>query len=307
MTVRERSFLSGRIFDAFRPATPEATPSNAPVEGMPPEAAAPAAAQPGATPTVPTQAATPAATENLSPDEIRAEALLVEQARRDPAAFGVLYERYVDRIYGYIYHRVGNVQEAEDLTARTFYRALDNLHTYVDRGAPFAAWLFRIAHNLMANWHRDRSRRRFLSLDRLWAQRAENDSPEEQIEVEENREALWSALWQAVSRLPEERRNLLVFKFGEQLSNLEIGELMNKSESAIKSLYFRTLSALRQDLEARGWGSAPGGEQDVSLAAASTSEEVATSQELGKPAADESDKTRTGALSRIPRLRRTSQ
>lgn len=229
MTLRERSFLGGRIFDAFRPAPAEVTPVEvAPVE-------------------------LPTSTEALSQEEIRAEALLVEQARREPAAFGILYERYVDRIYGYIYHKVGNMQEAEDLTARTFYRALDNLHTYEDRGAPFAAWLFRIAHNLMANWHRDRSRRRFLSLDRLWSHKADSDSPEEQIEQEENREALWSA----INRLPEERRNLLLWKFGSQMSNLEIGELMDKSESAIKSLYFRTLAALRQDLEARGWGGAP--------------------------------------------------
>lgn len=238
MTVRERSFLG--FLDAFRPAVAEPPVEVAPVE-------------------------LPISTETLSQEEIRAEALLVEEARRVPAAFGVLYERYVDRIYGYIYHRVGNVQEAEDLTARTFYRALDNLHSYEDRGAPFAAWLFRIAHNLMANWHRDRSRRRFLSLDRLWSQRAENDSPEEQVEEEENREALWSA----INRLPEERRNLLLWKFGSQMSNLEIGELMNKSESAIKSLYFRTLAALRQDLEARGWGGGTAAE-DSSAASAAT-------------------------------------
>ncbi len=103
---------------------------------------------------------------------------LVLRARTDPEAFGLLYERYVDRIYAYVYHRVGNGQDAEDLTARTFHRALDNLHRYEDRGLPFAAWLFRIAHNLVANWHRDRSRRRFLSLDRIWSHRSDTDSPE---------------------------------------------------------------------------------------------------------------------------------
>lgn len=179
------------------------------------------------------------------------EAALVGRARSEPAAFGELYERYVDRIYSYIYHRVGNAQDAEDLTARTFYRALDKLDTYEDRGLPFSAWLFRIAHNLTANWHRDHSQRRFLSLDRLWSQGSEKDAPEAQVAQQEEQ----AALLEAIDRLPEERRNLLHYKFATSLSNLEIGAMMNKSESAIKSLYFRTLAALRQDLENRGWGS----------------------------------------------------
>ena len=193
-----------------------------------------------------------AETETPQAEPAALESALVERARRDPAAFGQLYERYVDRVYSYILHRVGNVQDAEDLTARTFYRALDKLDTYEDRGLPFSAWLFRIAHNLMANWHRDHGQRRFLSLDRLWWRSAEGDSPQEQVEDQEEQ----AELWDAISRLPEERRNLLLYKFSTPLSNLEIGEMMNKSESAIKSLYFRTLAALRKDLEARGWGKA---------------------------------------------------
>ena len=177
------------------------------------------------------------------------EAVLVERARMEPAAFGQLYERYVDRIYSYIYYRVGNVQDAEDLTARTFYRALDKLNTYEDRGLPFSAWLFRIAHNLVANWHRDRSKRRFLPIEKLWRQSEDRVSPQEQVEQEEEQRDLWAA----INRLPEERRNLLLYKVNTTLSNLEIGEMMNKSESAIKSLYFRTLAALRRDLEEHGW------------------------------------------------------
>ena len=177
------------------------------------------------------------------------EAVLVERARMEPAAFGQLYERYVDRIYSYIYYRVGNVQDAEDLTARTFYRALDKLNTYEDRGLPFSAWLFRIAHNLVANWHRDRSKRRFLPIEKLWWQSEDRVTPQEQVEQEEEQRDLWAA----INRLPEERRNLLLYKVNTTLSNLEIGEMMNKSESAIKSLYFRTLAALRRDLEEHGW------------------------------------------------------
>ena len=177
------------------------------------------------------------------------EAKLVERARTDSTAFGQLYERYVDRVYSYILYRVGNVQDAEDLTARTFYRALDKLDTYEDRGLPFSAWLFRIAHNLVANWHRDHSKRRFMPLEKLWLQSEDRVTPQEQVEREETRRDLWAA----INRLPEERRNLLLYKVNTTLSNLEIGEMMNKSESAIKSLYFRTLAALRRDLEEHGW------------------------------------------------------
>lgn len=189
------------------------------------------------------------------------ESALVLQAKRDPAAFGALYECYIDRVYAYIYHRVGNAQDTEDLTARTFYRALDKLHTYEDRGLPFSAWLFRIAHNLVANWHRDHSRRNFLSLDRLWFHSGEDNTPEELVEEDERHEALWDA----INELPDDRRNLLLYKFSSRLSNLEIGEMMNKSESAIKSLYFRTLAALRTELEAKGWGA-----QDVEGALSGT-------------------------------------
>lgn len=175
---------------------------------------------------------------------------LIQRARQDSDAFGTLYEKYVDRVYVYIYHRVGNTQDAEDLTARTFHRALGSIHNYEERGLPFAAWLFRIAHNLVANWHRDRSRRRFLSLDRIWSHRSEGDDPERELEKKETHDALW----EAINQLPDERRDLLIYKFGIRLSNLEIGETMNKSESAVKSLYFRTLAALRKELESRGWG-----------------------------------------------------
>jgi RNA polymerase sigma-70 factor, ECF subfamily len=178
------------------------------------------------------------------------EAELVAQAKVDPQAFGVLYERYVDRIYAYIFHRIRNQQEAEDLTARTFYRALSRLYTYEDRGLPFSAWLYRIAHNLVANWHRDHGRRRFLSLDDLRLPGLKRTEPEVAVAQIEEHEALWAA----IDRLPDDRRDLLIYKFGNHLSNLEIGSLMGKSEGAIKSLYFRTLSALRRDLQARDWG-----------------------------------------------------
>ena len=172
------------------------------------------------------------------------EAALVERAKTDKEAFGELYERYVDRIYNYVYYRTGNHQEAEDLTARVFFRALKHIPRYEDRGYPFSAWLYRIAHNLVANWYRDNSRRQLISIDNLSYWRVDEDGPEAAATLMDDREALLAV----VRRLPADRQELLILKFVEQLTNAEIGAIMGRSEGAIKSLYFRTLVALRKEM-----------------------------------------------------------
>jgi RNA polymerase sigma-70 factor (ECF subfamily) len=177
------------------------------------------------------------------------EGKLIELARSDPEAFGELYNRTVDRIYTYVYFRTGNVADAEDLTARTYHQALNNVHRYTDQGVPFVAWLYRIAHNLVANYHRSNSRWKTSSLEDLELISKPVDNPERAAEADERKHALWSA----IRRQPEDRQKLLILKFAERLSNEEIGQLMGRTESSIKSLYFRTLKALKADLEARGW------------------------------------------------------
>jgi RNA polymerase sigma-70 factor, ECF subfamily len=172
---------------------------------------------------------------------------LVDMAKvNDNEAFGELYERYVTKIYNYIYYRTGNHHDAEDLTARVFYRAMAHIESYTERGVPFQAWLYRIAHNLVANWHRDRGRRKVIPLDEFIATSLRADAPDHQAEDKEEREALLTA----IRRLPEERQQLLILKFVEHLSNAEVGEIMNRTEGAIKSLYHRTLIALRDELQA---------------------------------------------------------
>jgi RNA polymerase sigma-70 factor (ECF subfamily) len=169
---------------------------------------------------------------------------LVERAKTDPAAFGILYDCYVNKIYNYIYYRVGNQHDAEDLTARTFHRALDHIERYVDQGAPFSAWLYRIAHNLVANWHRDQSRRKFIPLEEIKLSAQHRDSPDQVAEQEEEKDQLLDV----IKRLPPARQQLLILKFVEGLSNAEIGDVMGRSEGAIKSLYHRTLLSLREML-----------------------------------------------------------
>ena len=179
------------------------------------------------------------------------EAQLVERAQRDPEAFGVLYERYVDKIYNYIYFRTGNDQDAEDLTAKTFHQALAHIHTYRHRGLAFSAWLYRIAHNIVANWYRERSRKPTQSLDDIWPMLADGRQlrPDHAVEKQVEEEALLSA----IRDLPADRQMLLVLKYGERLSNQQIGRMMGRSEGAIKSLYHRTIDELRAALGKRGY------------------------------------------------------
>lgn len=170
------------------------------------------------------------------------ESELVSQAKSDPEAFGQLYEQYVDKIYNYIYYRTGNHHDAEDLTARTFYQALKHVHRYVDRGLPFSAWLYRIAHNLVANWHRDRSRRQVITLDEIPLV-SERKNPERDLESQDEQRQLL----RFIRHLSADRQQLLILKFIEQMSNREIAQIMGRSEGAIKSLYHRTLLALREE------------------------------------------------------------
>lgn len=173
------------------------------------------------------------------------EEVLGQAVLGDADAFSALYERYVNRIYSYIYYRTGNTHDAEDLTARVFHRALGHIGSYRNMGVPFSAWLYRIAHNLVANWHRDNSRRQEVALeDHInLPQRAE--LPESSLMASQELEELL----RAIRKLNGERQQLVILKFVERLSNADIALIMGRSEGAIKSLYHRTLLALRDDIE----------------------------------------------------------
>jgi len=174
------------------------------------------------------------------------EVELVDRAKYDPEAFGQLYDRYVVRIYNYIYYRVSNVGDAEDLTAKVFFKALDNIGKYRHMGLPFSAWLYRIAHNQVANFHRDRSRVKEISIDDLVLSDAgSRPSPELAFQMNEEQKALLRLL----NDLSPQKRDLIVLKFVHRLSNAEIGKVFGKSEGAIKSLYHRTLLELRDLVE----------------------------------------------------------
>jgi len=161
----------------------------------------------------------------------------------DEEAFSILYQENVKKIYNYIFYRTGNVHDAEDLTARVFNRALQHMPKYKKTKVPFSAWLYRIAHNLVANWYRDNSKRkRELPIEDHSYIESKIDIPEKQIENQQEVDKLIHS----IHLLPGDRQQLLILKYVENMSNKEVGLIMGKSEGAIKSLYHRTLKELRR-------------------------------------------------------------
>lgn len=162
----------------------------------------------------------------------------------DAIAFTVLYERYVNRIYNYIFYRTGSPADAEDLTAKVFHRALGHIGRYRQMGVPFSAWLYRIAHNLVANWHRDNSRKKEVPLEDHINLAQRTDMPEAALVRNQEQELLMKI----IRKLPADRQQLVILKFVDHLSNSEIAIIMGRSEGAIKSLYHRTLMAIRTEM-----------------------------------------------------------
>jgi len=163
------------------------------------------------------------------------ERLLIEAAQQDPSRFAELYEKNFHRVYAFIARRVHDRAEAEDLTAEVFHQALSNLGRFEWRGVPFAAWLLRIAANMLA----DRWQRASKILE-VPAESLENADAGVDQEVERR-----AMLFQLVERLPDDQRLVIVRRFVEQKSVREIAQELGRTEGAVKQLQFRALQSLR--------------------------------------------------------------
>ncbi|HZV88757.1 MAG TPA: sigma-70 family RNA polymerase sigma factor [Candidatus Binatus sp.] len=170
------------------------------------------------------------------------ERLLVEAAQGDPAKFDALYELHFDRIYFFLVSRVRDRATAEDLTSEVFHKALANLPSYEWRGAPFAAWLFRIASNAIVD-HFKRSDRE-QQADELEHPLAQPDLSSTDLDFIERH----VHFFRLVEQLPEIQRRVVCERFVEERSIREIAERLGKTEGAIKQLQFRALQTLRAQI-----------------------------------------------------------
>ena len=168
------------------------------------------------------------------------ERRLVEAAQKDPGRFGELYENNFERVYAYIARRVGNREEAQDLTAEVFHQALANLARYEWRGLPFAAWLLRIASNAIADSWKSKAREQG---------NPSSDEPlSHDIDTEDVEQR--AKLFRLVTTLPDDQRRVIEMRFAQEKSIREIAKELGRTGGAIKQLQFRGLETLRGQLVA---------------------------------------------------------
>ena len=165
------------------------------------------------------------------------EKLLIETAQRDPSRFVDLYRTHFDRVYAYVARRVATRSDAQDLTAEVFQQALAGLGRFEWRGVPFAAWLYRIAANAVADHHHRTVRDRSVP--------PHEEPGREECENAERR----ASLYRAVRELPADQRRVIEMRFAEDRSIAEIARVLGRSEGAVKQLQFRALGSLRARLD----------------------------------------------------------
>ena len=171
------------------------------------------------------------------------ESEIISKAQKDIRYFEELYQIYFPKIYSYAYRKTSNKELAEDLTQQTFFQAIRAFNSYHYKENRFSAWLYKIAHNLIINEYK---KRRMTSIDN--AENLSNTGENEIMEAVDKSISL-EHLKKCLSELPPNYKEVVELK-KEGLKNLEIGNILAKTESAIKIAFFRAVKMLRDCLQA---------------------------------------------------------
>ena len=179
-------------------------------------------------------------------DRNQGEEALIARAQQDPECFGQLYDHYLPMIYRYVASRVRTQELAEDVTSEVFFKALRAIGRYRHTGRPFSAWLYRIAINAITDHYRSR-RSAEDSLDGM--PELVDASPAVEDEVAHRLGA--QDIWSLIESLPKQQRIAMTLKYGEDMKLAQIGDVMGKTEGAVKLLIFRGTASMRRLLQAQ--------------------------------------------------------
>jgi len=178
---------------------------------------------------------------------VQDEKEVVELAKKgDQNAFAQIYEEYFDRIYRYIAVRMGDRTEAEDLTEQVFLNTLESIRSYKWKGTPFSAWLFRIAHNQVVDYHSKMSKRQNLPLDEAILSGGVDTAAAAELNL------TMGELKVAMDKLTELQRQTILLRFVSGFSIAETAKSLGKKDGAVKALQHSAVAALRKSLSG-GW------------------------------------------------------
>jgi len=171
---------------------------------------------------------------------------IVNESKKNPQAFAKIYELFFDKIYGYVYYKIGIVAEAEDISEQVFLKALEGIGNFEWKGVPFSSWLFRIASNLVVDYFRKKNKLSTVPIEEQAYKIADNRRDTEDMI---NLKLSFETAQKAICKLSEDQQNVVILKFLNGFSNAEIAGVLGKTEGAVKSIQHRALNSLRKALK----------------------------------------------------------
>lgn len=172
--------------------------------------------------------------------DLKQELQQIEAAKKDPARFDVLYEKYYKSIFVFVYRRVGDEDLAADITSQVFLKALINIKKYEFKGVPFSAWLFRIAFNEINMYFRKNNADRIVSLDKSGIVSILSEAKEEDNSDVQKR------MMKALEQMTEEDTQLIELRFFEKRSFAEVGNIVGITENNAKVKVYRIIDKIKK-------------------------------------------------------------
>jgi RNA polymerase sigma-70 factor, ECF subfamily len=182
----------------------------------------------------------------MSDEEIIREYQILERSKKDPKAFGELYEKHFDRIFNYIYRQTDDEDLTADLCSQTFLIAMKHIDRYEFRGVPFSAWLYRIASNEVNKHYRKQKHNKVFSLEEVRVRELMGLANDEGWDEE-----LMERLLRYLKELPTEMLEVLELRFFEDKDFKEIAFILEITESGAKMRTYRALDRLRKNFNLR--------------------------------------------------------
>lgn len=172
--------------------------------------------------------------------DLASEQQVVEAAKKDPAKFAALYDKYYEQIFRFIYQRVDDKEAAYDATQQTFLKALNSLHKYEFRGVPFASWLYRIASSEVNNLFRAQKAQRTVNVESVSVYTIIDEMEESRIDMYHDK------IVDIIRELPEAELQLIEMRYFEKRSFKQIAEILDMTENNAKVKTYRILDKLKK-------------------------------------------------------------